>query len=111
MPNLMPADIASAVRAVLLRAPMGKGDERHFMTSYQILAKLKSTLRETLIRERGLPGKGAGVHFTAARLVAAAAEGLPGIQTSYLAPARLEFRVGKESVQAGYAVCSLYRPP
>lgn len=107
----MPKDIIDDVRGVLEHARAGKGTERHYLTAYQILAALPSQVRDTLIQQRGLPGAGAGVHYSAASLVSDAAEQVPGVQKAYLDSRYLSFEVDQRTVAAGYGVCGLYRLP
>jgi hypothetical protein len=111
MSNLMPRDILDDVRAVLERASKGRGSERHYLTAYQILAELPSALRDTLIQQRGLPGVGAGVHYSAASLVSDAAEQLAGIEKAYLDSRHTSFQIDQHVVAAGYGVSGLYRLP
>ncbi|HEY2412165.1 MAG TPA: hypothetical protein VGI40_07985 [Pirellulaceae bacterium] len=81
---LMPSDILSEVETVLKNARTGKGTEPAFLTAFQILERLPSQLRDQLIQERGLGGKGTGVAYAAPSVVSDAAEKLPEIQISYL---------------------------
>ena len=109
MPNLMPDDILDDVRTVLLKAHTGRGSDRQFMTAYQILAALPEPVRSTVISQRGLPGMGAGVHYSAASLVSDAAEKVHGIEKAFLDPRHVSFEVEQRAVPAGYQVCGLYR--
>lgn len=81
---LMPADIRDEVRDVLAKARRGKGEDTTFLTAYQILALLPKTTQAQLIEERKLGGKGTGVHYAAASVVADAAEQIEGIKICYL---------------------------
>jgi hypothetical protein len=109
MSNMSAMDLVDDVREILMRARMGKGDERGYLTAYQILAAFPAALRSTLIEQRGLPGKGAGVHYSAASLVAEAAKNVPCIQVAYFDPRHIEFHIDDHVVGAGYEVCGLYR--
>lgn len=111
MSNLMPKDIVDDVRAVLERARTGRGDERHYLTSYQILAELPPQVRHTLIQQRGLPGAGAGAHYTSASVVMDAAKLVPGIEIACLDTRHASFEIEGRSVQPGFGVCNLYRVP
>lgn len=111
MSNLMPADIRDDVRHVLEHARTGMGSERQYLTSYQILAALPQPLRDTLIRQRGLPGLGAGVHYSAASLVSDAAEQVSGVEKAFFDSRYTSFQIDNNIVAAGYGVCGLYRLP
>ena len=108
---LMPRDIADEVRAVLRSAHVGKGTERRFLTAYQILERLPAPLRDEVIADRGLPGKGGGSNYSAASLIADAAESLHGVETAFLDCGGITFSVGKHEVVPGYPLCGLYRIP
>lgn len=111
MSNLMPADIIDEVRKVLEHAKSGKGTERHYLTAYQILAALPPQIRDAVIQQRGLPGVGAGVHYSAASLVSDTAEQVPGVEKAYIDSRHMSFQIDHRAVAAGYGVSGLYRLP
>ena len=109
MSKIMPSDIIPQVRNVLSNASKGKGTVPCFLTAYQILDRLPSALKETLIHERTRGGKGAGVYYGAASLVSDAAEQIPEIEISYLDTKGLAIQFEQSSINPGYEVCGLYR--
>jgi Fe-S oxidoreductase len=113
MPNLMPNDVVDDVRSVLREANRGKGPTPNFLTSYQILDRLPEAIRDRLIRERTLGGRGAGVSYSAASVVSDAAEMLrtEGIEIVYLDSAGISMSVAGQAVQPGAAVCGAFRLP
>jgi hypothetical protein len=111
MANLMPDDIVDDVREVLANANKGKGTDCQYLTAYQILALLPQHVRATLIAQRGLPGQGAGVHYSAASLVSDAAEKVAGVEKAYLDSRHVHFQIDGSTVAAGYSVSGLYRLP
>jgi hypothetical protein len=106
---LMPKDIANDVRAVLLNARTGTGTQHHYLTAFQILARLPDDLRAQIIAERGFPGQGTGKHYNSASLVSDSAESIGGIEKTYMDTGGLEFYVDGKPIVAGYGVCGLYR--
>jgi hypothetical protein len=106
---LMPSDIRDEVRDVLAKASRGKGDERKFLTAYQILAGLPKATRERLIAERKLGGKGTGVRYSAASAVSDAAEQIQGVEVHYIDTRQLTIHVDGQLVEPGNKVCGLYR--
>ena len=108
---LMPSDIVDEVESVLLAAAPGKGEHPHFMTAYQILARMNEVRR--LQRERGVPGARSGVHYSAASVVEQACQMLSRkgiVETEYLVTAGLSFDVTDHPpVRAGNAICGIYR--
>ena len=72
MPKLMPTDIVEEVEEILNNAARGKGPDHWFLTAYQILNRLRRPTRDRLILERKRGGKGGGVYFGAASVVAKA---------------------------------------
>lgn len=109
--KLMPGDVVDEVRSVLLAASTGKGDKPQFLTAYQILERLPSPTKDVLIAQRGLPGKGSGSSYSAASLVADAAESIHGVEIAFLDCAGISFTVGRNEITSGYATCGLYRLP
>jgi hypothetical protein len=112
MPMIMPSDVTNEVLAVLQAADPGKGAAPQYLTAYQILQRLEPPLRDQLIAERGLPGKGAGIKYSAAQVVSDAAEMLERrgqVQIEYMDNENVLFEVGGNTVSGGYAVCGLYR--
>lgn len=101
--------IAPAVRAVLSEAASGKGESPHFLTTYQILARLEGGLRDELIAVYGSPGQGAGKHFTAASRVAQVARDLGGVEIAYMDAKGMNFDQEDSDVRSGYPVIGLYR--
>jgi hypothetical protein len=111
MAKLRPTDIVDEVRSVLLGTNRGKGRQRKFITSYQVLARLEPSLRRRILVERGLPGRGANARHTAAHVIARAASMIHGVETAYLDPLGTSFVIGRRRVAAGYAVCAMFRIP
>ena len=108
MANLMPSQIVKDVQAVLLKAETGKGANRTGMTSYQILEALPQQVRDRLIRERGLPGRGCGRRFSAASVVAQAARKL-GATATFDDTRSTSFTVAGSTVESGYEVSARFR--
>lgn len=108
---LKPSDIVEEVNLVLVAATLGKGESPHYLTAYQILARLNESRR--LQRERGIPGAGAGVHYSAASVVDQACQMLArkGVaEIDYIVTEGLSFDVeGNPPVRAGNVVCGIYR--
>jgi hypothetical protein len=100
--------LVRAVQDVLANAASGRGRERHYLTSYQILDRLPPALRDALIVEYGPPGRGAGANFTSASRIAQIAREVGDYD--YLDAQGLAFGVGDvEKVAAGYSVVGIYR--
>ena len=95
--------------AVLEDAHQGKGSSPCFLTAYQILDRLPSHLKNDLISERGLGGKGTGVQYSAASLVSDAAEMVDGIEIDYLDTDGLYLTINNKKVEAGFVVCGIYK--
>ena len=108
-PMLMTTDILPHVRQVLELASRGKGTDPTFFTSYQILDRLPATVRDRIIQERGLGGRGSGTSYSASSLVGDAAERVEGVIVSYLDTSGLTAAVSGQTVAPGNAVCGLYR--
>lgn len=108
---IKPSDIVDEVESVLASAAHGSGEYPHFMTAYQILASMNEVRQ--LQRERGVPGAGAGVHYSAASVIEQACQMLARkgiVEIDYLVTAGLSFDVaGHPPTRAGNAVCGLYR--
>lgn len=105
-------DIVDDVREVLRGSCRGKGDEPCFLTAYQILNRLDAGIARQLILERGLSGKGAGRSYSAASLVADAAEVLSKrgeVAIAYLDCGGISVRMDTGLIEPGYEVCGLYR--
>jgi len=112
MGRLTTVDLRPTVEAILRRVPTGKGPGRKFVTAYQILARFPKRLRERLIAERERPGRGAGVYFAAATLVAKTALSLPDIDWHYMDPRGVQFLLaGGKPLKASGVVCGLFRIP
>ena len=109
MEKLKPSDIVDEVTVVLERANQGKGSSPCFLSAYQILDRLPSALKNDLIFERGLGGKGTGVHYSAASLVSDAAEKVEGIEIDYLDTDGLNITINNQKVEAGFEVCGIYK--
>lgn len=103
---LSPSDIRPAVREVLLSA-------ENSLASYQILDRLPLALRNQIITERGMPGAGAGKHYTAASLVTDAIEGvLPSLDPPYrvyLDSRDMAFVVAGHTIRPGNAAIAFYQ--
>lgn len=123
---LMPSDIVKDVLAVLQKANKGKyGTSAKSVTAYIILDRLVHrgtnedagmSLRDLLISERGMPGKGSGVSYSAASVVADACELLakgddPSVAIEYADCEGERFLVADQLIEAGYSghVCARYR--
>ena len=102
-------DIVEEVRAVLQRAKRGKGDAPRMVTAYQVLHLLPEPLREQLIDERGVPGKDAKQHSSAATFIAQALARVGCVECDYLDTRGVSFAIGKREVEAGYELAKLYR--
>ncbi|NOY93996.1 MAG: hypothetical protein GXP55_22670 [Deltaproteobacteria bacterium] len=109
MTRLEVADIVPDVEEVLRGAKKGKGDGPRMLTAYQVLHLLPPPLRARLIVERGIPGKGAGQHSSAASLIAHALVRVGCIECDYLDTRGLRFMVGEDEVEGGYELAKLYR--
>jgi hypothetical protein len=102
----------TAVRDVLDRAPSGKGIGRKHLTSYQILHRLPRPMRAALLHEYSGVGKGACVYYSAASAVSKSLVRVGEVTqlgVAYVDTKDLTFVIGKQTVQAGYRVCKLYR--
>jgi hypothetical protein len=110
MEPLMPHDIAGDVQQVLAAARVGKnGDRPNFLTAYQILDRIPAAVRDRLIAERTLGGRGSGVAYAAPSVVSDAAERLPGIVIEYMDSVGLSVSVTGQQVVPSNPVCGLYR--
>ena len=104
-------DIAGDVRQVLAAANAGKGEAPPFLTAYQILERLPATTRDRALAERGMPGAGAGVHYSAASLVKDAIlhHLRTEVEIACLDNTGAAFEIEGRLVRGGYPVCGLYR--
>jgi hypothetical protein len=111
MSQLSPSDIKEHVREVLRHAAHGKGERPNFLTVYQILERLPAEIKARLISERGcIGGQGAGESYSAASVVAQAAQLLaPDVVVEYLDSQELLLRVNGETITPGNEVCAVYR--
>lgn len=110
--KLMPSDIEKDVHRIIAKAKKGKGPKPHWLTAYQILARLDAKTRQQLITERGRAGKGSGSHFAAASVVMAACRRLARrklVEIDYLDAVGARFLIGGASVEPGNKVCGIYR--
>src|SRR4051794_37907725 len=92
------------VRKVLLNAAHCQQDDsfgRCFLTVYQILNRLPSQMRASLINQHGFPGAGAGRSHTAATEVKDVAETIPDVQFSWLDGRRTLFDVTSQQILTG----------
>lgn len=99
------------IRHVLRKAAKGKSNPKRpqYLTGYQILHRLPTTTKDSLIQLYGDPGANAGKHYTAASHIDKALRNLRGeIQVEYLDAQGITFD-GKVPTRAGYPVCGLYR--
>ncbi|MBI4508762.1 MAG: hypothetical protein HY698_03940 [Deltaproteobacteria bacterium] len=113
---IMPSDIVETVYEVLTRANRGKGARPRAMTAYAVLDRLPLDLRDNLIHERGMPGKGSGSTYSAAQVVSDACEILaretpPRVKITYHDCEGERYRVADQWIEAGYSggVCARYR--
>jgi hypothetical protein len=104
------SEIVHEVREVLSSAAKGKGPAPHFLTSYQVLHRLPEHVRDKIIEEYNLPGRGAKANYTAATIVSEALRALGDkIEIVCMDNRGISFDIGEEQVRAGYPVCNLYR--
>ncbi len=108
---LMPTDIKDDVKTVLKGTLKDSQYGRSYLTAHQILEKLPSQIRDQLIKERGMPGQGAGKYYAAANVVSDAAEMLPGIEIVFLDASSLKImlRDGTDLISPGNPNVGLYR--
>lgn len=111
MPNMKPSEICQDVETVLRKASKGKGTEPQFLTAYQILDRLPQAIRDRLVNERTLGGRGAGVRYSAASVVSDAAEDVKGVQIAYVDTKGLLLEVAGQQVNPGNRLCGMYRLP
>jgi len=111
MPHLAPTQGAREVLTVLRDAARGKkGSRPHYVTAYQILARLQPALRRRIERERTPGGRGNRHHYSAATLIGQAAKALGrDVETACVDTEGLRILAGGRCVQPGYRVCNLYR--
>lgn len=104
-------ELVVAVGEVLANAARGKGEDHHhhYVTAYQILARLPDALRQALLTQYGQPGQGAGKNYTAASRVAAVAREIGRVD--YLDARGISFDgVGDETeIRSGYPVIGVFR--
>ena len=62
--------LSDEIRAVLEQAASGRGAHPHFISAYQILARLEPASRAQLIKDHGPVGKGVGSNRSAATAIA-----------------------------------------
>lgn len=120
---LKPSDIIDYVLVTLRQYGFtGKGTSSLPVTAYQVLERMKFTpiddhpgnLRDQLIAERGMPGKGSGSGYSAAQVVSDAMEMLERsglIEITYHDCHGEKFLVAGEWIENGYSgnVCARYR--
>jgi transcriptional regulator with XRE-family HTH domain len=98
------------VRRVLIGATDGKGTEPGFLTSYQILERLRPDLRDKLIETRGGVGAGSGASFSPTRDIGIAIDAMGDeVEKRYIDARGMSFRVADEMVTSGYPLISIYR--
>ena len=111
--RLMPADFETEVLTVLQRAAREPGNPRAGLTSYQILDRLPSPIRDRAIAERGAPGTGAGSGYSSASLIQSAAKRLvDGGQARFIGwldTRGLTFRVAGRQFTASIERVGLWR--
>jgi hypothetical protein len=107
----MPKDILDEIKQILQEVRTEKKGVP-YLTALQIFERLDNDLRERLIRERGMPGKGAGAHYSAVSLVTDAADiVVGGDEVIWLETPGLSLTIGSETRQFGSRVARLYRLP
>ena len=105
---LMPSEIVDDVRTVLLNAHRGDWDRPNFLTAYQILERLPQAVRDLLIAERTIGGRGTGASYSAVTVVAQAAA-LAGAITEYMDCIGIRVLVNGEWREPGFEVCAVFR--
>jgi hypothetical protein len=109
---LKPTDsvLKEEVRRVLLAAGRHARFGRSFLTAHQILSRLTTTMRERLVDERELGGRGGGVQYSAASVVSECAERLgPEVEVVWLDTGGLSLHVADQSIPPGADKIALYR--
>jgi len=99
------------VRDVLLEAASGKGPNPHYLTAHQILDRLPTAIRDQIIAERGMPGRGGGP-WGASQVVSDAAQMLErsgDVDIDFLDTRGVTLSVAEQSITPGNQVCGLYR--
>jgi hypothetical protein len=108
--DIMPRDIVDQVRSVLQNANRGKGDIPNYLTAFQILERLPPQLRDQLIAERGIGGRGCGTSYAAPSVVSDAAEMLgEHVKIEYMDSTGVSVQVAGQAVTPSNEVCALYR--
>jgi hypothetical protein len=108
-------EIDQAVLDIVQRASRGKGSRPKYVTSYQILNRLKKPIRN-FIQKTGKSGKGGGWYDSGAQVVKRACLRLYKAgeieQPEYFDTRGVHFDIRDQigqPVRAGYSVCGLYR--
>lgn len=75
--------VIEEVRNVLGHAAAGKGPGPHYVTTYQVIARLPKPIRAALIAEHGKVGAGAGDWTSAATYVASLLKNMSDVEYEY----------------------------
>src|SRR5689334_22305869 len=105
----MPSDIVDEVRQVLSRAIDANRYGRSYLTAYQILDRLPTSVRDRLIAERTPGGQGAGVSYAATSVVSDAAELLPDVEIMAVESGGMTLQVAGQGITPGAPAVGLYR--
>lgn len=120
---LNPSDIVNDVKHIMMaEGNRGKGSTNLPATAYQWLERLGTlevdnnpdgrNLRDILIKQRGIPGKGSGSFYSAAQVVSDALEKLARdeeVEITYHDCVGELFMVAGQTITPGYSVCARYR--
>lgn len=99
--------VAIHVRKVL-KKNVTESKKKPYMTAYQILEQLPKRVRDTLIRNNGLGGKGAGVDNAATKVIARAAR-LVTDDVVYFNTSQTTFTIQGQNVIPSGDECGLFR--
>jgi hypothetical protein len=101
--------VIEEVRNVLGRAAAGKGPAPHYVTTYQVIARLPKPMRAALVAEHGKVGAGAGDWTSAATYVATLLRNMSGVEYDYFDTRGVKFCLDDDEPKAGNDVIGLWR--
>ncbi|HEY1693405.1 MAG TPA: hypothetical protein VGG39_14660 [Polyangiaceae bacterium] len=102
--------VVDEIRNVLRGASAGKGAAPHYVTTYQVIARLPKSMREALIAEHGKVGAGAGSWTSAATYVASLLKNMSGVEYDYFDTRDTKFCLDEsDEPRAGNPVCGIWR--